>query len=102
MEGLNVGARARLDAGLLSLYVTHRTGRLGLLALALRALFGRLREAKDFDAFSAREVWVETRKPKRLKVATDGEVTVMRTPLHYRVRPGALLVIVPQEVTGDK
>jgi diacylglycerol kinase family enzyme len=28
-------------------------------------------------------------------VATDGEVTVMQTPLRYRVRPGALTVIVP-------
>ena len=33
---------------------------------------------------------------QRLPVATDGEVNVMTTPLHYRVRPGALKVIVPK------
>jgi YegS/Rv2252/BmrU family lipid kinase len=97
MESLQMGVRARLDAGRLSLYVAHRTGRLGLLRLAVRALFGRLRQAKDFDALGAQEIRVETRRPKRLPVATDGEVNVMTTPLHYRVLPGALRVIVPKE-----
>ncbi len=96
MESLQMGARARLDAGRLSLYVAHRTGRLGLLRLALSALFGRLRQAEDFDSLEAEEIWVETRRRKRLPVATDGEVNVMTTPLHFRVRPGALKVIVPK------
>ena len=100
MESLQMGGRACLDAGCLSLYVAHRTGRLGLLRLALSALFGRLRQAHDFDALNAQEIWVETRKPRRLPVATDGEVNVMTSPLHYRVRPGALKVIVPKEQSG--
>ena len=99
-ESLQMGGRACLDAGCLSLYVAHRTGRLGLLRLALSALFGRLQQAHDFDALNAQEIWVETRRPKRLPVATDGEVNVMTTPLHYRVRPGALKVIVPKEESG--
>jgi YegS/Rv2252/BmrU family lipid kinase len=102
MESLQLGGRARLDAGHLSLYVARRTGRLGLLRLALSALFGRLRQAKDFDALSAQEIWVETHRPKRLPVATDGEVTIMMTPLHYRIRAGALRVIVPSEVMSDE
>jgi len=102
VEGARMGGRERLDAGRLSLYVAHRTGRLGLLRLALRALFGRLRQSKDFDALSAEEIWVETRRPKRLYVATDGEVSVMTTPLHYRVLPKALRVIVPEEVISDE
>ena len=84
------------------LYGAHRTGRPGLLRLALRALVGRRRETRGFDALSAREIWVETRRPKRIPVATDGEVTVLSTPLHYRIRPGALKVIVPKEVMGDR
>ena len=102
MESLRMGGRESIDAGRLSLYVAHRTGRLGLLRLALSALFGRLRQAEDFDALDAEEIWVETRRPRRLPVATDGEVTVMTTPLHFRVRPGALRVIVPKTVTGDE
>ncbi|HEV2705216.1 MAG TPA: diacylglycerol kinase family protein [Pyrinomonadaceae bacterium] len=100
MESLSVGGRSCLDAGHLSLYLTHRTGRFGLLILALRALIGRLREAKDFDSLCAKEIFVETRRPKRIRVATDGEVTVMRTPLHFRARPGGLRVIVPENSDG--
>jgi diacylglycerol kinase family enzyme len=99
MESFNVGARSCLDAGQLSLYTAHGTGRLGLLRFAFRALFGGLRREKDFDAVCTKEVWVETRR-SRLRVATDGEVTVIPTPLHYRVRPGALRVIVPHIEEG--
>lgn len=101
VENLQLGARSCLDAGHLSLYVAHRTGRLGLLRLAMHALFGRLQQAEDFDALCAREIWVETRRPKRIPVATDGEVNVLSTPLHFRIRPGALKVIVPKEVMGN-
>jgi diacylglycerol kinase family enzyme len=96
MDGFQIGGRLRLDAGLLCLHVTHKTGRVRLVALALRALFARLREAKDFDSVCAREVWVETRR-RHLRVATDGEVCLMPTPLHYRVRPRALRVLVRTE-----
>jgi diacylglycerol kinase family enzyme len=96
MESFNIGGRACMDKGELSLYVAHRTGRLGLLRLALRALFGRLRDAQDFDAMCTKEIRIETHRPKRLRVATDGEVTIMTTPLHYRARAGALRVLVPK------
>jgi YegS/Rv2252/BmrU family lipid kinase len=94
MERLNIGGRERLDRGLLSLYVTNRTGRWGLIRLALRALVGRLREEKDFLALLTGEVEIETRH-RRLRVAFDGEVDTMLTPLHYQSRPGGLRVMVP-------
>jgi diacylglycerol kinase family enzyme len=94
MTGFEIGARARLDRGVLSLYVTQRTGRFGLLRLAMRALFHRLEQARDFDIVLATRVVVET--PQRfLRVATDGEVVVMRTPLQYRIHARALRVLVP-------
>ena len=95
LELFHVGARVCLNAGHLSLYLAPRTGRLGLLALALRGLLGRLRSGKDFEALCVQEVRVETRW-QRLLVATDGEVSVLETPLHYRIRPGALRVMVPE------
>ena len=96
MEGFKVGRRERLDGGKLSLYITNRMGRLGLIRLALRALFGRLRNEKDFMAMSTDEVRIETRR-KRLRVAFDGEIDILETPLHYRARPGLLPVIVPEQ-----
>jgi diacylglycerol kinase family enzyme len=95
MENFNIGARTRLDGGQVSLYVAQGTGRLGLLRLAWRALFGGLRNERDFDALFSKEVWIETRR-RHLHVATDGEVSVMETPLHYIARPGALRVMVPR------
>jgi YegS/Rv2252/BmrU family lipid kinase len=99
MEGFHIGARQRLDSGALSLYFVQRTQRLGLLMLALRALTGTLRQAKDFDALSAKSIVIETRHA-RLRVATDGEVNQMTTPLHYRIRPAALNVLVPRVATS--
>jgi YegS/Rv2252/BmrU family lipid kinase len=96
MESLNVGSRTCLDNGELSLYITNRTGRLGLIRLALRALFGGLRQEKDFLALCTEEIWITTKR-KRVRIALDGEVTVMEPPLHYRVRPGALRVLAPPE-----
>ena len=94
MQGFNIGERARLDGGALSVYVAQRPTRWGLLKLALRALLGRLRQSREFHVFQAGEMVIETRH-RRLRVATDGEVTVMAPPLRYRIRPAALPVIVP-------
>lgn len=101
MNGFQMGGRATLTDGQLCLYTTRKVSRLGLLRLALRAMFGRLRQAHEFDAVCAKEIWIETRR-KRLHVATDGEVNVMSAPLHYRVRPRSLRVIVPKTVTSDR
>ena len=97
MESFNIGRRARLDAGVLSLYITQGTGRLGLLRLAVRALLGDLRHEKDFISLRTQEVLIDTRH-QRLRIATDGEITLVEPPLHYRVRPGSLRVLVPGEI----
>ena len=101
MEGFNIGERERLDAGQLSLYVVQRTGRLGLLALALRALVGRLRQAKDFDVLAAKKILINTRH-KQLRVSTDGEVSMMQSPLDYQIRAASLKVIVPKKNFAKK
>ncbi|MGZ5032538.1 MAG: diacylglycerol/lipid kinase family protein [Usitatibacter sp.] len=94
MEGFNIGTRESLREGRLSIYLTQRRGRLGLFALAFRALFGRLSQARDFEAATAQALDIESRH-HYLPVATDGEVTLVKTPLHCEIKPGALRVIVP-------
>jgi diacylglycerol kinase family enzyme len=94
MEGFAIGERTRLDSGSLSLYVAQRPGRMRLLQLVLRALVGRLRQARDFDATRTGGIVIDSGR-HRLRVATDGEVTVMSPPLHYRIRPASLRVIAP-------
>lgn len=100
MESFNIGGRTCLNEGHLSLYMTPRVGRFGLLQLAVRALFGKLNQAKDFVSLCEDEIWIETRR-KQLRVAMDGEVLMLETPLHYRVCPGALRVIVPAKTEDE-
>jgi diacylglycerol kinase family enzyme len=100
MQGLQIGKRERLDGGLLSVYLTRRRSRFSLIRLAFRALFGRLAQDRDFEM--ARVASAEIRphrrrhpKRRRVLVSTDGEVSVMESPIAYRTRPKALRVIVP-------
>jgi YegS/Rv2252/BmrU family lipid kinase len=99
MDLFNIGLRDRLDRGVLSIYITNRTSRLRLIGLALRAVLGRLREDKDFLALASNEVKIQARR-KRLRVAFDGEIDLLDTPLHYRVRTRALRVIVPKNTAA--
>jgi diacylglycerol kinase family enzyme len=94
MEGFRIGARASLQGGELALYIARRRGRLGLLVLAWRALLRRLQQDVDFELLTGGAFVVSTRHA-RIRVATDGEVAMMDSPLHYRIRPGALRVLVP-------
>jgi diacylglycerol kinase family enzyme len=100
MESFNIGGRMCLNGGHLSLYMTPHTGRLGLLRMALGALFGKLSQEKDFVSLCIDEVRIESRR-RQLRVATDGEVTMMETPLYYRIRKGALRVIVPAPAENE-
>lgn len=100
MDFFNIGRREKMDDGKLSVYFLHRSGRKGLFLLALRLVFGRLRQTKDFEAINAREITIETRK-KRLLVAFDGEIEKLAAPLRYKIHPKALRVIVPREPEGS-
>ncbi len=94
MEGFEIGRREGLHAGCLSVYVTRRQSRLGLVGLGFRALVSRLSQARDFEAITAQSVTVRMRQ-SRVPVATDGEVELVATPLEYRSLPLALRVVVP-------
>jgi diacylglycerol kinase family enzyme len=100
LEGFAMSRRERLDEGVLSICVTRDVGRFGLFGLLFRALVGRLRDARDFSVLEGRELWIETPR-RQLRVATDGETTMMETPLRYCSRAGALSVIVPAQQSSD-
>jgi len=94
LAGLNIGKRNSLRGAHLWICRAPDANRGGLLRLTLRALSGRLKD-KDLEATEAKEAWIETHS-RHAHVSTDGEVLAMKGPLHYRSRPRALKVIVPQ------
>lgn len=96
MEGYQLGHRSSIDRGLLWVYLMRPLSRWGLVRLAFSVLFGRFRKSDDLETFVASSVEVVTRR-KRLGVALDGDVTRLRTPLHYRSLPAALAVLAPSE-----
>ena len=96
LSGFDIGERIALDAGVLSLYVVPRDRRWSLVWLAIRSLFGRLHQDRDFQAMAAEDIVIDAGR-SRMHVATDGEVEELALPLHYRIRKRALCVIVPEE-----
>ena len=95
IEGFQLGGRTTIDAGRLWMYLTPRVHARQLPMLLVRALLGRPSAAETFEIVAAPEQQVETVHNRRIRVALDGEVIWMTTPLHYRSRPGALRVLVP-------
>ncbi len=94
MDLYNIGRRPSLDEGKLSVYFLHRGGRWGVIMMLLRTLTGSVKQWRDFEEVLTDTVTIQTRR-KRLPVAFDGEVSVLETPLHYKILPRALKVIVP-------
>jgi diacylglycerol kinase family enzyme len=94
MSLLNLGKREALDGGALWLYVASNRGRLGFVSLALRAVVGRLDQARDFIGMALPEVTIDDRR-RTIPAAFDGEVCEVASPLRCRCRPRALPVLAP-------
>lgn len=81
----------------LHVLVVRRTTRLGLLAMAVRALVRGVRlwgGDREVDSLVELGCRVALRHP-RAWVSADGEVFAARGPLEYAYRPDALAVVVP-------
>jgi diacylglycerol kinase family enzyme len=94
-QGFNIGQRSALNGGMLWVCRAPAASRSRLLSLAIKHVFGSA-HVPELEIFEAHEISVRTRA-SRLAVATDGEVILLEPPLHYRIRPGALRVIVPPD-----
>ena len=78
--------------------VGHVT-RLQLFQLMVKLLQGELEHAKDVYSFCAEDVRILTQKPT-MKVALDGEILRLRTPLKFKVAHDAIKVRVPRSSLG--
>jgi diacylglycerol kinase family enzyme len=98
-SGLRIGERGTLRAGRLWVCRAPGADRAVLLRMALQAALGHPAPG-ELKVLEAEELWVKSRR-SRLKVANDGEVQSFTSPLHYRILPGALRVIVPPRAGQD-
>ena len=93
-----VGIHEHADAvnrGELAGIAVRPMGTLSLLGLLARGVIGRLGDADNIDSFSFRKLKVAMRGRRRVKVATDGEITWMTPPLVFQVADTPLLLMVP-------
>jgi diacylglycerol kinase family enzyme len=94
-----------LDEGRLVAIAPRPVGRLRMLGLLVRGALGKLGGADDVEAFAFRRMTV--RAPllsgrRRLKTATDGEVSRMALPLRFEALEGRLLLLVPEAACADE
>ena len=90
-----------LDGGALAVYITRPLGAVRLWGLALRGFLRGLHGAGELEVVCARQLQVTMRR-RRVRVAMDGEVAKLRTPLRYRLRAGALRVLAPAARSGNE
>ena len=99
LAGLTIGRRPSLTSGRLWVCTAPRATRRNLMGMAWRAVMDRA-GGRELNATEVEEIWVDAATP-RISVSTDGEVSLMVAPLHYRIRPGALGVVLPAALPPD-
>jgi diacylglycerol kinase family enzyme len=96
---------AAVEEGELAAIAPRSVGKLGMLGLLLRGALGRLGDAHNVIAFSFKRLTVRhaaLSPRRRIKVATDGEVTRMDMPLVFRVVEGRLMLLKPAAGVADE
>jgi diacylglycerol kinase family enzyme len=95
MSGLHAGSRESLVSRHLAVYLLNADRRIGVLQLGWQVLLKGVDQVKELDLITVEEATVETKRPL-VPVALDGEVVPLKSPMSYRIRPGALRVLVPE------
>lgn len=85
-----------LRDGRLAVVVLRPVGFWGMLRLALSGLARALQQEEKLQSFCADRLRVHPRR-RRIRVALDGELFNLRTPLCFSTRPAAIRVLLPGE-----
>lgn len=102
LEQMGLDARV-VEGGKLAVVVLGPMSTLRLLWLVAQGAMGRLGEASGVESFALSHLTVTPliRRRRRLKVATDGEISRMDTPIEFRVAPEPLLLLKPIDVVPE-
>jgi diacylglycerol kinase family enzyme len=98
--GVEEAAIVAANLQFLSAIMVRPISTASMLWLALRGALGRLGEAEQVESFAFRRLTVSTTRPQRLKVAFDGELARVESPIHFEASPIPLWLMVPRP--GDR
>jgi len=104
LERIGFPEAKAVEQGLLVGTVLKPVATLTLLRLMLRGALGQLGEADHIASFAFRQITVMPALlygRDRIKVAMDGEVTLLKAPLLFRVAPEELLLLKPEVTPGE-
>jgi diacylglycerol kinase family enzyme len=102
LERVGILARDLVERHRLIAVVLKPVSTLRMLWLLVRAVFGRLGDAPEVLKFAFGRVTVRSRFGNRqFKVATDGEIEWLPSPLTFRVAPHPLLLLRPADPGED-
>jgi len=105
MEQLGLPLAQAIDAGALAAIMLKPLSRWSMFKLLLRGAMGRLGEADQLLSLACTQLQVNRRHafgPRRIKLATDGEVRWMKLPLDFSVATDALWLIRPDAQAPER
>jgi diacylglycerol kinase family enzyme len=95
LEQVGIPYAHAVQQGQLVAIAVRPMGTLALFGLLCRGALGQLGEADNVSSFAFDRLTVRPYRRRRIKVAMDGEVTWLRTPLVFQVAPHPLPLLVP-------
>jgi diacylglycerol kinase family enzyme len=103
LEQIGLDTRV-VEDGKLAALVLRPVSKLALLGLLVRGAMGQLTKAGGVDSFALTRLTVAPSNPRihALRIATDGEVAWMHTPIEFRVAPEPLLLLKPNQASPKK
>ena len=105
MEQLGFPLAKDIDGGALAAIMLRPVSRLSMLALLLRGAFGKLGDADQVMAIPCKQLQVHAARafgPRRVQVATDGEIVWLPMPLEFAVSDEPLWLIRPDTPAPER
>lgn len=100
LEQIGIPEAGELERGALVAVMVKPVGRLAMLGLTLRGALGQLSDTDQVLHFAFTKLTVRPRlksRVRKIKVAMDGEVLRLTTPLIFSVSPKPLQLLVPPD-----
>lgn len=94
LESFNLPGQKCLAQNTLAVYVSRPYKKLKMLKHAVMTAMRHYKKDEQFEQFCAKNLWIDTPNTS-LKVAVDGEIHDLKTPLHFRMEPQGLNVWMP-------